>query len=297
VRITQLRVILVVLLCVCMLRVCVLRGAQEEEEPFGSIGITCEPKDVSIWLDGYLMGFSAPVLLEKVKPGIHKLIISRPGHETWRDTVRITADELSSIEAVLDSVEYDEHRFVKHNLPDFFDLDHEEITLDMSAYRSSGVASWELSILNMSGNTFRTLAGKRSPPSAIGWDGRAEDSTQILTVDDAYTFIFKLVLKKGAVKSRVGEEIEIKGIAYDNVVAVKENEMEYIGMIQPPVVTRYFDYVISRFDAMGYSRLTVVTPTVERARPIIKYLAVNLPYARLNSIIDSTCARVEFILD
>ncbi|MBD3286307.1 PEGA domain-containing protein [candidate division WOR-3 bacterium] len=273
-----------------------LRG-QEEEEPFGSIGIACEPRDVSIWLDGDLMAFSAPHLIEKVKPGIHKLIISRPGYRTWRDTVRVMVDELTSIDAVLDSVEYDGECFIEHNLPHFYDLDHEAIPIDLSAYGSPGIASWEVSILDMSGNTFRRLGGKRSPPDEVLWDGRADDSTKTLTVGDPYTYIFKLTMKKSAQKRRVGNEIKINGITYENTVILEEGKLDYIGMIPPPIVTRYYDYVIRRFEIKGYSRLTLVAPTAERARPIIKYLSENLPYARLNTVIDSTCSRVEFILD
>ncbi|MBN2379766.1 PEGA domain-containing protein [candidate division WOR-3 bacterium] len=270
----------------------------QEEEPSGNLGITSTPEDVAIWLDGNLVGYTTPFMAEQIPLGLHRLILTHQGYKTWRDTVRVRADKVTTVEAVLDTLIFKENMFLPHNLANFYDFDHESIKLDLSAYRTSRVASWELSILDMYGNVFRTLEGKRKPPKVVAWDGRGEDSLQLATVGDIYTFIFRLHMKDGSTTSRVGEDIiDLNGAVSGNVVAVKEKELTYYGTVPPPGVTKYYDYVIERFETTGYARITVKASAVEITRSIVQYLAIEAPYARLNTAIDSTFSRVEFILD
>lgn len=270
----------------------------QEEKPTGNLGITSTPQEVSIWLDGVCFGYRTPHLIEGLSVGLHKLILAKQDFKTWRDTVRITADTITSIEVSLEPIQAKKKEvFVPHDLPRFYDLDHENITLDLSPYRTSRVASWELSILDMYGNVFRTLKGKRSPPAAVKWDGKGNDSL-MMTVGDVYTFIFALYMKGGSTLRRVGADvIDINGLTYDNVIIFKGAEIDFYGMIAPPVVTRYYDYVIKRFEAEGYSRITIRAPSVAFAKPVTQYLAIDLPYAKVIIQRDSTLARVEFILD
>ena len=269
----------------------------QDEEATGSLGVTTTPQDVDIWMDGQKIGFGTPYLIDSISPGLHRLILASRGYKTWRDTVRVSENEITSLDITLDTFIFDPEEFVPHNIDNFYDLDHEKITLDLSNYRGSRMISFKIDILDMFGNVFRTQTGKQSLPEFITWDGRGNDSTDIIVPGEVYTFIFELRMKGGGTVRRIGNEvIDVNGITLGNLVAVKESELAFIGAIPPPGVAKYYDYVVRKFDSFECTHLTVKASSLEFAKPITSYLGLELPYAVQSVIEDGNMHQVEFTL-
>ncbi|MBN2380886.1 hypothetical protein JXM67_13895 [candidate division WOR-3 bacterium] len=182
---------------------------------------------------------------------------------------------------------------------DVYDLDNQTYDLDVARYRQKGVASWEVEILDMSGMIFRILPGKGSLPEFIAWDGRGEDGKP-LSVGDAYTFNIHMTTRDEATLRKGGGIIDVNGIAYENVVAIKESQMD-IGSVYPAQVSRkvadYYQLVLNRFKEGGYSRIVITASDKEYAEAARDYLTPRL----VNTVIvvqeDPEFPRLQFVFE
>ncbi|MBN2380885.1 hypothetical protein JXM67_13890 [candidate division WOR-3 bacterium] len=182
---------------------------------------------------------------------------------------------------------------------DVYDLDHQAIDLDVERYQQKGIASWEVQILDMSGMNFRTLTEKGSLPARVQWDGRNEDG-DVLSVGDVYTFNVRLTTKAEATIRKGGGTIDVNGIAYENVVAIKEAEMD-VGSIYSTQVSRkvadYYQMVLNRFKEGGYSRMVITASERTFAEAAKDYLSERLVNVDVVVQEDPEYPRVQFVFE
>jgi hypothetical protein len=78
------------------------------------------PEDeLSVYLDHQVIAERSPVVKRDLAPGAYVLRIDRPGHETWRQTLKLEAGEIAEVDAHLRAVEVPPARLrVETNPPD-----------------------------------------------------------------------------------------------------------------------------------------------------------------------------------
>lgn len=179
----------------------------------------------------------------------------------------------------------------------FYDLAREDLNIDVSSYQERGVSGWEVQILDAGGITFRTLEGSGSLPAMVSWDCRNEDRTRVMAVGDIYSFIVELEMRDGSQIRRIGRPIDLNGLAYENVVAIKESEIESYDMVTPARVANYYQYVINRFleNRSEYSKIHIKASSNSLAQSARRYLQEHLHNISITTQEVFEYSRVEFI--
>ncbi|MCK4334139.1 hypothetical protein KAX06_05075 [candidate division WOR-3 bacterium] len=180
-------------------------------------------------------------------------------------------------------------------IPRFYNLDHEVLSVETAPYQERGVGEWEVQILDARGSTFRTLQGKGSLPASISWDGRGDELTEVMRVGDVYSYIIILTMKDGSRMRKIGRPIDLNGIAYDSVVAVKESEIATYDPIVSEKIARYYQYVLNRFKEKGFSRIRITASDSYIADIAQRYLSERLYHTEITVVENPEYARVEFI--
>ncbi len=179
----------------------------------------------------------------------------------------------------------------------FVDLDREAISLDMSKFIEKGIESWEVQIIDGRGNVFRTIQGKGNLPSAVMWDGKGDDGETVMSVGDIYSFIVTIHRKDGSSTRRIGSPIDLAGLAYGNIVAIKETELQMIGTEISRKERDYIQYVINRFREKGFSKITVAASDIYFADIVKSYLEEKLFGVEINTKEVPGITRIEFIFE
>lgn len=178
----------------------------------------------------------------------------------------------------------------------FFDLDRQTLAIDVSSYQERNVASWSINILDARGNSFRTLQGTGSLPTTVSWDGRGDDPSQMMAVGDVYSFIIILNTKDGSQMRKIGRPIDLNGIAYENVVAVKEAEIaSYDPGAVSEKVANYYQYVLNRLKEKGFTSILIKASDTYIAEAAKSYLDARLYNTKINVQEVPEYARVEFV--
>lgn len=183
------------------------------------------------------------------------------------------------------------------NLTDFYDLDMESYPIDVSKYQERGISAWEVQILDARGMTFRTLQGDGALPATIMWDGRGDNPSQVMAVGDVYSFIVLLTTRDGQQMRKIGRPIDVKGIAYENVVMVKEAEIATYEATVPPEIAKYYQYVLNRLKEKGFSRIQITASDFYIGETAKGYLEKRLYNVEIRVTENPEYARVEFIFD
>jgi len=181
------------------------------------------------------------------------------------------------------------------SLNNFYDLDKEALTLDVSRYQERGVSAWEVQVLDARGMTFRTLKGTGSLPASISWDGRGDEPTEVMAVGDIYSFIVFLTMRDGSDIRKIGRPIEVNGVAYDSIVAVKEIEVASYEPVVTPKIARYYLYVLNRLKEKNYSYIKIRASSMWTGQSIADYLSERLYNVKIDVEEDPEYARVEFV--
>ncbi|MBD3286705.1 hypothetical protein GF359_08870 [candidate division WOR-3 bacterium] len=179
---------------------------------------------------------------------------------------------------------------------DVYDFDKECYRLDVARYSQKGIATWEIQILDMAGRSFRTLEGKGSLPETVEWDGRGKDG-RVMSVGDVYTYNVRLRTKNDGTIRKGGGTIDITGIAYGNVVEIKETEMD-VSNIYGEVSRKVADYyriVTNRFKEGGFSQLIITSSDIDFAEAARDYLAPRLLNVPIEVREDPKYPRVQFV--
>jgi len=182
-------------------------------------------------------------------------------------------------------------------VPNVYDLDHETLSLETAPYQERGVSEWEVQMLDARGMTFRTLSGKGALPAAISWDGRGDEPSMVMAVGDVYSYIIILTMKDGSRMRKIGRPIDLNGLVYDNVVALKESEVATYDVTIPERIARYYQYVLNRFKEKGYSRIKIVASDSYIAEAAKRYLDDRLYHTEITVQENPEYARMEFIFD
>jgi len=181
-------------------------------------------------------------------------------------------------------------------VPDLYDLDHQQLSLDVARYQEKGIVGWEIQILDMGGMTYATLTGKGVLPASVGWNGR-NDNGEIISVGDVYTYNVRLTTKDGATIRKGGGTIDVNGIAYENIVAVKESEMDVGNIYQTEVsrkVSDYYQFVLNRFKEGGFTKVTITASDLSFAEAAKEYLVKKLVGVQINVQEDPEFPRIQF---
>jgi len=181
---------------------------------------------------------------------------------------------------------------------DVYNLDVESYRLDVDRYRQKGIASWEIQILDMSGINFRTIEGKGVLPETVEWDGRDENGN-VFSVGDVYTYNVRLNTKDDATIRKGGGTIDVAGIAYENVVSIKETEMEvtnFYGAVSARVAD-YYQMVSNRFKEGGFFRITITASDLDYAETARDYLVPRLANVPIEVLEDPEYPRVQFVFN
>ena len=182
---------------------------------------------------------------------------------------------------------------------DVYDLDQQNIDLDVARYQQKGIASWEVQILDMAGMNFRTVTNKGSLPALVTWDGRSENG-EVLSVGDVYTFNVRLTTKDEATIRKGGGTIDVNGVAYENVVAIKESEMDVDNIYGTQVsrkVADYYQMVMNRFKEGGFTRITITASDRMFADAAKEYLTERLINVPIDVQEDPEFPRVQFVFN
>jgi len=67
----------------------------------GTIVVDSQPSSADVRLDGVDAGLSTPTTFTGVTPGAHQVSVSIPGFQPWEQTVSVTADATTTVEAAL----------------------------------------------------------------------------------------------------------------------------------------------------------------------------------------------------
>ncbi|MBD3286704.1 hypothetical protein GF359_08865 [candidate division WOR-3 bacterium] len=182
---------------------------------------------------------------------------------------------------------------------DVYDLDKENIELDVARYQQKRIDSWEVQILDMAGMNFRTITGDGSLPELVTWDGRSENG-EVLSVGDVYTFNVRLTTKEEATIRKGGGTIDVNGVAYENVVSIKESEMDVENVYGTQVsrkVADYYQMVMNRFKEGGYTRVTITASDRMFAEAAKDYLSERLINTPIDVQEDPQYPRVQFVFN
>lgn len=178
----------------------------------------------------------------------------------------------------------------------FVNIDKNEILLDVSAYQERGVKEWEVQILDAGGDVFRSITGRGSLPSNVYWDGRDNDGYQVMVVDDNYSYLIVLTFRDGSQIRKIGRPISLKGLVYENVVAIKQGELTSPGTGRvSSSVERYYQYVLNRFKALRYSGIHIRASNKYLVESIQEYLMNRLHDVDVTFEEVPEYSRVEFI--
>lgn len=182
------------------------------------------------------------------------------------------------------------------SLTNFYDLDNpgSYMTIDVSNYQERGVDSWQVQVLDARGTTFRTLQGSGALPTTISWDGRGDDPSNVMAVGDVYSYILLLTMKDGSQMRKIGRPIDLNGLAYENVVAIKESEIASYDMVLPPKVANYYQYVLNRLKEKNFSRIMITASDYYLAEVAQRYLDERLYQTEITVTENPEYARVEF---
>lgn len=181
------------------------------------------------------------------------------------------------------------------SLNDFYNLDRENIPIQTAPYQERGISEWEIQILDARGSTFRTLIGSGSLPDVIRWDGRGEDPSQVMAVGDVYSYIIILEMRDGSQMRKIGRPIDINGLSYENIVAVKESQIITYDQVVPEKIARYYQYVLNQFKENGYSSIHIKASNNFLAEIAMNYLNDRLYHTDISYQEVPEYARVEFI--
>lgn len=182
-------------------------------------------------------------------------------------------------------------------VPNVYDLDHEVLSLETAPYQERGVDRWEVQILDARGMTFRNLSGNGSLPASISWDGRGDEPTMVMAVGDVYSYIIILTMKDGSRMRKIGRPIDLNGLVFDNVVAIKESEVATYDVTVPEKIARYYQYVLNRFKEKGYTRIKIVASDSYIAEAAKRFLDDRLYHTEITVQENPEYARMEFIFD
>ncbi len=179
------------------------------------------------------------------------------------------------------------------------DLDYGAIPLDVSKFVEKGIESWEIEIIDGRGNIFRTITGKGKLPATVFWDGKADDGETVMSIGEIYSFFVKIHRKDGSSAKRVGAPIDLVGLAYKNVVAIKETELaQGIGYPELPKKERnYIQYVINKFREKGFTKMTIAASDIYLADAVKSYMERKLFGVTINTKEVPGITRIEFIFD
>ncbi|NLI97253.1 hypothetical protein GX441_01185 [bacterium] len=182
------------------------------------------------------------------------------------------------------------------NVTSFYDLDRQTLAIDVSSYQERNIASWTVNILDARGNTFRTIQQNGALPATISWDGRGDDPSQVMAVGDVYSFIIILNTKDGSQMRKIGRPIDLNGIAYENVVAVKEAEIASydVGAVSQKIAN-YYQYVLNRLKEKGFTSILIKASDTYIAETAKQYLDERLYHTKINVQEVPEYARVEFV--
>lgn len=181
------------------------------------------------------------------------------------------------------------------SVSDVYDIDRTAITIDVSPYQERGVSSWEVQILDARGVTFRIVQGGGSLPTSITWNGRGDQPTDVMSVGDIYSFIVILTMRDGSQMRKIGRPLDLNGLAYENVVAVKESEIESYDMVMPAKIANYYQFVLNRFKETNYTGIHIIASNLSLAEAARNYLASRLYNVKITTQEMPEYARVEFI--
>lgn len=178
-----------------------------------------------------------------------------------------------------------------------YDIDYEFLSIETAPYQERGVSEWEVQILDARGSTFRMLGDNGSLPVSVSWDGRGDDPSQVMSVGDVYSYIIILIMKDGSQMRKIGRPIDLNGIAYENVVAIKEAEIATYDLTVPERIARYYQYVLNRFKEKSFSRIHIKASDSFIAEAAQRYLQERLYHTEITVQENPELARVEFIFE
>lgn len=187
-------------------------------------------------------------------------------------------------------------------LEKFVDLDKDSIPIDVAKFKLPNLESWEIQILDGRGNVFRSIKGKGSLPEKVNWDGKGDDGESVLKVGDIYGFKLSLRFKDGTKETRLGSPIDLNGVSYGNVVAIKQTKLEGLGPIGTGVARDYLQYVINKFREKLCKEMEIVASDIYLAETIKDYLQKRLFLQKhegrdpIVAVENPGLRRVEFVL-
>lgn len=181
------------------------------------------------------------------------------------------------------------------SVPEVYDIDRSTVTIDVSPYQERGVSSWELQILDARGVTFRIIQGSGSLPASVTWDGRGDQPSDVMAVGDIYSYIVILTMRDGSQMRKIGRPLDLNGLAYENVVAIKESEIESYDMVMPAKIANYYQYVLNRFKEKNYANIHIIASNLPLAEAARNYLSGRLYNVKITTQEMPEYARVEFV--
>ncbi len=90
------------------------------------------------------------------------------------------------------------------------------VEFQVTVHEPAAVSEWHLKIMDLRGDTLRTIDGSGTPPAAIAWDGCANDKT-ILVGGKVYQYVFEAVYRDG---SKAASPVRIFGLDRTSAVSI-----------------------------------------------------------------------------
>lgn len=123
----------------------------------------------------------------------------------------------------------------------------DDVSFFMNAKTESPIADWSLTVLNQSGQTFRSWSGTGTPPDSVVWNGRDDSGT--IVPDRAYTASLRVTYEKGLVATAgtgeviVDTEVPVISIEIRDRLFSPDNDesKDTLPVIQSSSVEEFFE--------------------------------------------------------